>query len=70
MTATGVKFSVKSVSSSVVLKATPTVFRAVRNIIYFSFTSPEALNANAVATLCFYSSEEETNHYIELSADL
>lgn len=70
MTAAGVKFTVKSVSSSVALTATPTVFRVVRNIIYFSFTTPEALNTNAVATLCFYSSEEATNHYIELSADL
>ena len=69
MTASGVKFAVKSISSSVTLTATPTVFLALGNIIHLSFTLPEAVNANAVATLCYYGADEST-HYIELSADL
>lgn len=69
MTASGVKFAVKSASTSVNLSETPTVFLTLGNVVHLSFTSPTALNTNAVAALCYYGADTST-YYIELSADL
>lgn len=70
MTVSGVKFSVKSVSTSTNLSATPTVLTLRGgNMLHLSFTSPTALNTNAVAVLCYYGADSST-HYIEFSADL
>lgn len=69
MTASGVKFAVKSESTNVNLSETPAVFLMLGNIIHLFFTSPTALNTNAVATLCYYGADSST-HYIEFSADL
>lgn len=69
MTASGVKFAVKSASTNVNLSATPTVFLALGNVIHLSLTSPSSLNTNSVITLCYYGADSDT-HYIELSADL
>lgn len=70
MTVSGVKFSVKSASTSTNLSATPTVLTLRGgNMLHLSFTSPTALNTNAVAVLCYYGADSST-HYIEFSADL
>lgn len=69
MTATSVKFSVRSASTNVNLSATPTVFLTLGNVIHLSLTSPSSLNTNSVITLCYYGADSDA-HYIELSADL
>ena len=69
MTASSVKFSVKSASTNVNLSAKPTVFLTLGNVIHLSLTSPSSLNTNSVITLCYYGADSDT-HYIEFSADL
>ena len=69
MTATGVKFTIRSHGKGVNLTSNPTVWLLRRNMLFLTATSPEAMTSSGPAELQYYG-DSSTQRYIEFSADL